>query len=505
MNECPVQPAAPIGTRRLRHGASVARASCIALAALAALLPQATIATQAADLLIRHAALVDVEHARIVPGQALVTRGQQIVAVGGDAALAAAWTARTTLDAHGRYVMPGLWDMHVHFGGGPDLVVENQALLPLYIAYGITTIRDCSGDLAEEVLAWRGQIASGALLGPTLFSSGPKIEGIKPIWKGTLETGSRADVDAAITKLRGLHVDFVKITDSTLDPQLFLYAVGQARSAGLNVSGHIPMALTVEQALDAGLSSIEHIDYAFKAGAKHEAAIVGDFAAGRIDRAEADRRINADFDATTAMQAYQDLARRHVFVTPTLNGSRILAFLDQDLHANVVYLAYIGPKLRKTYDWRIQRAARADAQGIAQRHAHYQQLAAVLPLLQKARVTILAGTDAGFLNSFNYPGIGLHDELALYTENGLTPAQALASATRSGPEWFGIQERYGSLSPGKAADIVVLERNPLADIHATREIHAVILRGTLYDRGALDGLLAGARAKVAAWNTAEAR
>ena len=107
------------------------------------------------------------------------------------------------------------------------------------------------------------------------MSSGPKIEGIKPIWKGTLETGSRADVDAAIAKLKGLRVDFVKITDSTLDPQLFLYAVAQARAAGLKVSGHIPMALTVRQALDAGLSSIEHIDYAFKAGAKDEGAIVG--------------------------------------------------------------------------------------------------------------------------------------------------------------------------------------------------------------------------------------
>ncbi len=469
------------------------------------LVAQPAFARETADLLIRHATLVDVEHGQIIKEQALVTRGERILAVGDDAALAARWTARTGLDAHGRYVMPGLWDMHVHFGGGPELVGENQALLPLYIAYGITTIRDCSGDLAEEVLAWRSQIAAGALLGPTLFSSGPKIEGIKPIWKGTLETGSRTDVDAAIGKLKGLQVDFVKITDSTLDPQLFLYAVARARAAGLNVSGHIPMAITVRQALDAGLSSIEHIDYAFKAGAKHEAEIVADFAAGRIDRGEADRRLDADFDEATAMDAYRDLSRRRVFVTPTLNGSRILAFLDQDSHASDPYLAYIGPKLRKTYDWRIQRAAKADAQGIAQRHAHYQKLAAVLPLLQQAGVTILAGTDAGFLNSFNYPGIGLHDELALYAQDGLTPAQALSAATRSGPQWFGILDRYGALSAGKMADIVVLERNPLADIRATREIHAVILRGRLYDRGALDALLETARARVAAWNAAETR
>jgi imidazolonepropionase-like amidohydrolase len=479
------------------------RGTLIVALSLLALTASPLIAKQPADLLIRHATVIDVEQARIIPGQAIATRGGRIAAVGGDAQIAARWHARTTIDAGGRYLIPGLWDMHVHFGGGPDLIEENQALLPLYIAHGITTIRDCSGDIPEQVLAWREQIASGALLGPTLLSSGPKIEGIKPIWKGTLETGSREDVDAAITKLQGLHVDFVKITDSTLDPQLFLYAVTQARAAGLNVSGHIPIALTVRQALDAGISSIEHIDYAFKAGAKDEAAIAADFGAGRITRAEADRRIDADFDATTAMAAYRDLARRGVFVTPTLNGSRILAWLDQDTHANDAYLAYIGPKLRKTYDWRIQRAAKADAEGIAQRHVHYERMAAVLLMLQQAGVTILAGTDAGFLNSFNYPGIGLHDELALYVDNGLTPAQALSSATTAGPAWFGTLEHYGALAPGKMADIVVLERNPLEDIRATRDIHAVILRGTLYDRAALDRLLTTVRARVAAWNAAD--
>ena len=147
----------------------------------------------------------------------------------------------------------------------------------------------------------------------------------------------------------------------------------------------------------------------------------------------------------------------------------------------------------------MQRAAQADAAAIAQRHAHYGRVAAVLPMLQKAGVTILAGTDAGFLNSFNYPGIGLHDELALYVENGLTPAQALSSATRSGPAWFNQLDAYGAISEGRAADMVLLDRNPLEDIKATRAIHAVVLRGRVHDRAALDRMLADTRAKVAAW------
>ena len=476
-----------------------------ALAALLATTSPAFAASHGGDVMIRHATVVDVEHARTMADQAVVLRGEDIVAVGPDHDIAKAWQANLTVDGKGRYLIPGLWDMHVHFGGGPDLVEENKALLPLYVAHGITTIRDCSGDLPEQVLAWRGQIAAGKLFGPQLFSSGAKLEGIHPVWKGTIEAGSKADVDTAFVRLQKDKVDFVKITDSTLDPQLFLYAVAHAKSLGLRSSGHIPLALTVEQALDAGISSIEHIDYAYKAGAKDEAAIVADFAAGKIDRAEAYRRLDQDFDRATAMAAYRRIAKQGVFVTPTLNGGRILDFLDVDDHAHAPYLAYIGPKLRKTYEWRVERAKKADAKAIAARHAHFERLAAVLPMLQQAGVTIMAGTDAGFLNSFDYPGIGLHQELSLFVEKGLTPAQALASATRAGPAWFGKLDRYGGVAAGKAADLVLLKHNPLEDIGATRDIDTVIMRGHVYDRAALDGMLAKTKAQVAAWSAEAAK
>jgi len=472
----------------------------LALAALFTLASPAFAAASKGDVMIRHTTVVDVEHAKTLLDQAVVLRGQDIVAVGVDTDIAKAWQARLTVDGKGRYLIPGLWDMHVHFGGGPELIEENKALLPLYVANGITTIRDCSGDLPDQVLQWRGEIANGTLFGPQLFTSGAKIEGIHPVWKGTIEVGSKADVDAAFVRLRKDRVDFVKITDSTLDPQLFLYAVAEAKSLGIRSSGHIPMALTVEQAVDAGISSIEHLDYAYKAGVKDEASIAADFAAGRIDRAEANRRLAQGFDKTTAMAAYHHFVEQGVFVTPTLNGSRILDFLDTDHHANDAYLAYIGPKLRKTYDWRIERAAKASPEAIAARHKHYEEVAAVLPMLQAAGVTIMAGTDAGFLNSFNYPGIGLHEELSLFVEKGLTPAQALASATRAGPAWFGKLDRYGAVSAGKAADLVLLERNPLEDIQATRSIDTVIMRGHVYDRKALDAMLDKTRAQVADWN-----
>jgi len=476
------------------------------LLSLALALPAiAQAAPQTADVLIRHAVVIDVEHARAIPGQSVAIRGDAIVAVGPDAAMQAQWTAARQVEAAGRYLIPGLWDMHVHFGGGLALVEENKALLPLYIAHGITTVRDASGDLPQQVLEWRGDIAAGTLFGPRLLTSGAKIEGIKPVWKGTLEVGSEADVDAAIAQLQRDRVDFVKITDSTLKPPLFLYAAHAARKAGLKASGHIPMALTVEQAVDAGLASIEHLDYAFKAGSRDEAAIAADFAAGRIDRAQANQRIDASFDRPTAMAAYRDFARRGVFVTPTLNGGRILDFLDQDDHHADPYLAYIGPGLRATYAWRVERAARATPAQIAARHQHYHDVAAVLPMLQQAGVTIIAGTDAGFLNSFNFPGIGLHQEMQLFVREGLTAPQALAAATRAGPAWFGTLDRYGAVEAGKAADLVLLDANPLQDIRATERINTVIVRGTVLDRAALDALLQQVRGQVQQWNAEAAK
>lgn len=465
--------------------------------ALATVAP-AFAAPQQGDIMIRHVTIIDVENAQTVSGQAVLLKGGDIVAVGTDASVAKDWRAKQIVEGKDRYLIPGLWDMHVHFGGGADLIEENKALLPLYVANGITTIRDCSGDLADQVLAWRGEIASGSLFGPRLLTSGAKIEGIAPVWKGTIEVGSEADVDAALARLSQRDkVDFVKITDNTLKPELFLYALRRAKAIGIRTSGHIPMALTVDQAVDAGISSIEHLDYAYNVGAKDEAAIAADFAVGRIDRAEANRRLDIGFDRETAMAAYRRFAAKGVSVTPTLNGSRILAYLDRDDHSKDEGLAYIGPKLRKTYDWRIERAAKADAAAIAARHKQIEDIATILPMLAEAGVPIMAGTDAGFLNSFNYPGFGLHDEIELFARKGLTPAQALASATRAGPAWFGWLDRYGAIKPGMAADLVLLTKNPLEDIAATRAIDAVVMRGAVYDRAALDKMLADTRAKVA--------
>ena len=451
---------------------------------------------QPVDLLIRRVTIVDVRDGTLVPDRSIVVRGREIVAVGtGD--LDQRYAATRTVDAAHRYVIPGLWDMHVHFGGGEALIGENQALLPLYVAHGVTTVRDAAGDLAEHVLAWRKEIADGSLLGPTIFTSGPKLEGYRPTWKGTLEVGTPDEVAAALDRLQEMRVDFVKITDNTLTPEMYLYAVREATWRGLRTSAHVPMALTIEQVTSAGLTSIEHLEYLLKAGSTAQTQVAVDYAAGRLTYAEAAQALAATFDRERAMRAYRELAARSTFVTPTLNGSRIIAYLDRDDHSRDPFLAHIGPGLRATYAWRVERAAKDDAAAIERRHRRYELLETVLPMLQAAGVSILAGTDAGYLNSYNYPGLGLHEELALFVECGLTPRQALQASLLAGPRFFGLERRYGSIEPGREADLLLLERNPLEDIRATRAIEGVVLHGGYLDRAALDALLHEARQSAA--------
>lgn len=450
------------------------------------------------DLVISNVSVVDVSAGTTTPNQSVVIEGATIRAVGAEQTVAALFDAERRIDGTGKFAMPGLWDMHVHFGGGAELIEENSDLLPLYVAYGVTAVRDAAADISDSVLAWRSAVAEGRLTGPRIFTSGPKLEGLKPLWKGTIEVGSEAEVDTALDRLQAMRVDFVKITDNTLEPELFLYAVRQASARGLKTSAHIPLSLTVEQAAAAGLSSVEHIAYLIKAGSPREAGIGAAYAAGKLTYAEASGAFIDSFDAAYAERSYRRLAELGLHVTPTLNMGRILAYLDEEDHSNDPELVLIGPGLRKTYDWRVERAAKSTAEQVAARRREYQLSRRILPMLQRAGIKILAGTDAGYLNSFNYPGKGLHDELERFVETGLTPQQALAASIVTGPAFLGHSDGYGALAPGKAADLLLVAVNPLSDIKATRSIEAVVLRGRLLDRAALDAMLAAVRAKAAA-------
>lgn len=444
--------------------------------------------TNTVDLLIKDASIIDVKSGKMFDNQIVAVKNGKIVNVGSAKTLGK-YKAKQTISAKGKFVMPALWDMHIHFGGGDSLIQENKDLLNLYIAMGITAVRDAAADITPSVLEWRKAVNEGKLLGPTIFTSGPKLEGYKSIWLGDIEVGTMEEVNKALDSLQKLKVDFVKITDNTIKPEIYLGSINEAGKRGFKTSAHIPPVFTIEQVSNAGLSSIEHITYLLRAGLKNEKALTDQVANGTLPARELSLKALNEFDEATAEVTFKILAKNKTAVTPTLSISYATAFLDVNDHKNDAFLKYIGSGLRKTYDWRVQRAAKDTKEAIEIRHRTIEKAASLLPLLWRSGVKILAGTDAGYLNSFDYPGLGLHQELELMVKNGLTPLQALQASIINGPEFLNKSAQYGSISNGKKADILILNENPLLNISATQNIHALVVHGKLMDRKQLDALL----------------
>ena len=446
------------------------------------------------DLIINNVNIVDVVNNKIIPNRYIAIQKNKIIDIS-NTSLNKSYTSQFTIDATGKYIMPSLWDMHVHFGGD-SLKAENKMLLPLYMAMGIGHVRDCAGDISLDVIEWKNEIANGTLLGPTIFTSGPKLEGINSIWPGDLEISNETDLRTALDSLQKLKVDFIKITDNTLAPDLFLKSIIAARKRGWKVTGHVPATMNVEVFSKNGLSAIEHIGYLQRAASKNEDSITKLRAVNKISGREANELYLNSFDSTVAIAKFKQLAKNGTAVVPTINGSYITTYLDKTSHTNDDYLRYLGPALKRTYNWRIERASKDNIDAIAFRHKNFEAAANLLPLLYKTGVVILAGTDAGFLNSFNYPGLGMHDELAIMVKYGLTPQQALICSIINGPAFFNQSKLYGAVAKQKNADLLILNANPLLDINNTKKIDAVVNKGKYLSRNYLDKLLADTEQKV---------
>lgn len=467
---------------------------CIAILMVLPALPLAAQKIKA-DLIIHSATIIDVHTGKLISGKAIAIQNGKVLAVVDKKALSK-YEAKQVIDAKGKYAIPGLWDGHMHFGGGDTLAHENKNLLPLFLAHGVTAVRDCAADISHFVLQWRDSIAAGTLQGPAIFTSGPKLEGYKSVWKGDIEIGTTAELNQALDSLRGLRVDFIKITDNTLQPALYLESIRAARKQGWAISGHVPYAIPMKDIVDAGISSIEHITYLLKAGSSEEENISHQVAAGTLKGRALSEKIANTFDKQSALKMYRYMAQHGTAVTPTLSLGHILAYFDEHDPRQDAYLQYIGKGLQKTYEGRINNVLKHDAAAIAARKAAFIKSAAVLPLLQQAGVTILAGTDAGYLNSYTYPGLGLHTELALMVQYGLTPLQALQASVINVPAFLGKKE-YGSIAAGKKADVLLLNANPLSDITNTQKIDAVVTQGTYLNRQQLDALLKTTAEKTA--------
>ena len=391
------------------------------------------------------------------------------------------------IDGKGKFVIPGLWDMHVHLEGA-ELIPDNEALLPVFLAYGITTVRDCASDLGKQVLQWRDEINSDKRIGPTIYTAGRKLEGKNSIWKGDLEIANEDELRAMLDTLDRDHVDFVKITENTLQGDLFLTSVKAAHARGYRVSGHVPVEVTIEELVNAGYTSVEHASYLLRLGGD-EQAIQADLRAGKITKAQAESQYATTFDQQRAIAGYRKLGTKGLFVCPTLIGSYQLTYLKETEHSTDVFLKFLTERFVSNYQWRIQRMANETPEQLQQRKDRLELLKKQLPLMQQAGIKLMAGSDAAALNTYVYPAESLLQELEIFQEAGLTPLQILQSATMAGARYFNIENKTSAIEPGKNADLVLLNENPLKDVSALRNINSVVARGKLYDRKQLDTFL----------------
>ncbi|PTM09760.1 MAG: amidohydrolase [Bacteroidetes bacterium] len=438
-------------------------------------------------LLLFNATIINVEDGSVSKQKAILIDSSIIKAIGSYSEYRTYAKSENQIDVANKFVIPGLWDMHIHIEG-KDIVEDNKALLALYLAYGITTVRDCASDLGEQVLKWRDDINSGSIDGPQIFTAGRKLEGINSIWKDDIEISNTKELDSALNLLDNYRVDFVKITENTLEELLFLESVKAASKRGYLVSGHVPIGLTIESLANSGFSSIEHASYLLRLGSD-EKQVVADLTSGVITKAEANQHYSDNFNQELAIENYKEIAKTHISVTPTLIGGKQLAYLDENNHENDDYLKYLTKRFTDNYQWRIDRMANDTPIDKEDRKKKYQLIAAQLPYIQAAGIRILAGSDSAALNTFVYPALALHEELQLFQDAGLTPLQILQSATINGAEFLGVKEKMSTIDEGKKANLVILNSNPLQDIKATLDIDAVINKGHFYNRTDLDAIL----------------
>jgi imidazolonepropionase-like amidohydrolase len=411
------------------------------------------------SLVIAHATIIDTHGGPPQPDMTIVIRGDRIAKVG-KSGLGRGGKARI-VDGRGKFVIPGLWDMQVH------LSWTRASALPLLVANGVTGVRDMGGRL-EEIDEWRTKISTGLLVGPYIVRVGPMLNG-KSFNRYQMVTGTPAEVRAVVRTLKFIGVDGLEI-ERRVDRDVYFALLDEAKREGLPLGGHIPMAVNPEEATDAGQTTIEHIetlfDGTFSAGLKADElpeAIESFLATGAADALFA-RFVKNRTAFTPDIAMYQWTINAGDPSQPPDTRSRYAALSARNEFRNWHFSADDLNALRQTFP----------------------KLVAVVGRMNRAGVVLLAGTD---IAGPRIPGFSLHDELSMLVTAGLTPLQALQAATLNPAIVLQKTADFGSVQPGKMADLVLLDANPLENIGNTTRIAAVVLKGRFLKRSDLDLLL----------------
>jgi imidazolonepropionase-like amidohydrolase len=402
------------------------------------------------------------------------------------------------IEARGKYLIPGLWDMHVHIAGiSADPKWSKNVILPLLIAQGVTGVRDMGGDLGV-LRAWKEEIEAGKLLGPHIFSGGPMIVSSGKKTADQWPVRSPEEARAAVRELKQQGADFIKII-SVPSREIFFAIAEEAKKESIPFVGHVPLAVTASEASDAGMRSIEHIVYSnlsLDCSAKEKelrAALLE--ARKKRDQAAPARILTEAVSTYSPDRAAALLAtfkKNGTWVTPTLVPIEVQTpqAKTPEEQSGDPHLQFVPASLRKEWDPRDPKnqVSEEDQKWWANQFANDERITAEM---HRAGVSLLAGSDS--LDRFVFPGFALHRELALLNQQGLTPLEALQAATSDAAKFLGHEGEFGVIANGARADLVLLDENPLEKISNTTRIAAVIRDGVYLDRQALDKLLRQAK------------
>lgn len=427
-----------------------------------------------------HATVIDVLTGKELKDQTVRVQGGRIVSVSAteeqDKGLADA------IDAHGGFLIPGLWDMHVH--------VHDTQELPLYVANGVTGVRVMSGDKDEAGLRVELGRRSPS---PAIYLASAIVDGSSPMWPGSIVVKKAADARTTVDAIKASGADFIKVYDGVPRDAYFALAE-EAKAQHIDFEGHVPEAITAQEASAVGQRSIEHLTGIALACSKRQEDLMPAmqwaqfFLAHLTIEAEGYR----SFDEAKCQALFGEFKRNDTWQVPTLTVSRMRGHLDDSKVISDPRLAYVDRKSRGRWEDRTLPQKRrwneshyAMARGVFSAEEH------IVGGMYRTGVPLMAGTDA--MNPYCFPGFSLHDELVLLVEAGLPPIAALQAATINPARFMRRTADLGTIEAGKEADMVLLRADPLADIHNTKQIEAVWLHGQYFDRVALDGLLEAAK------------
>jgi imidazolonepropionase-like amidohydrolase len=440
---------------------------------------------------LRGATLVDVRAEKSIHDAVVVVDGERITHVFSSADGQVPADAEL-VDLRGKWLVPGLLDMHVHGTTRSDVPLE------LYVAMGVTGIRDLGGNLTALRLL-RKELADSAQLGPRLFFAGPMLDGDPPdAPRLAIIADTPIRAASAVEFLLDQGVDTIKVYNG-LSGEALEAAARAAHRRGIPVVGHVPRALTVEQAIDFGLDEIEHSALraadlvAWKKLDEQEATRLASLRSVTQREALVWQRVDPEWEQVTSL--VDRLAKSHVGLCPTLIvdefDSRFLYSAEANHPANrFLPRSFVEESLGPEHDmFRTPPELKSVVVSGIQKRRRFVAACA------RAGVRIVAGTDGPGIGRL-VPGFGLHHELEILVECGLRPIHALRTATIDAARAMRKERDLGSIEPGKLADLIVLDGDPLADIRNTTRIHAVSLGGELLERDAIREIFTQAEARA---------